>query len=80
MNLKTVLTVCGSGPLAFIAGAVGLLAPSVVPAFADPLLKQTNLVSDVLPALINDPNLTNAWASPRDLPPHFGYRITAPAL
>ena len=61
MNLKTVLTVCGSGPLAFIAGAVGLLAPSVVPAFADPLLRQTNLVSDVLPAVINDPNLTNAW-------------------
>ena len=55
------MTVCGSGPLAFIAGAVGLLAPSVVPAFADPLLRQTNLVSDVLPAVINDPNLTNAW-------------------
>ena len=48
-------------PLAFIAGAVGLLASSVVPAFADPPLMQTNLVSDVLPAVINDPNLTNAW-------------------
>jgi uncharacterized protein (TIGR03118 family) len=61
MNSKTVLTVCGSAPLAFIAGVVGLLAPSVVPAFADPILRQTNLVSDVLPAVINDPNLTNAW-------------------
>ena len=66
MNSKTALTVCGSAPLAFIAGAVGLLASSVVPAFADPPLMQTNLVSDVLPAVINDPNLTNAWASPRD--------------
>ena len=61
MNLKTVLTVCGSGRAALFAGAVGLSGASVVPVFADPLLRQTDLVSDVLPAAINDPSLTNAW-------------------
>jgi len=61
MNLKTVWTVCNSGSAALLAGVVTLLGTSVVPGFADPLLNQTNLVSDVLPADINDPNLTNAW-------------------
>jgi len=60
MNLKTVLTVCG-GRGALLASAVTLWATSSVPVFADPLLEQRNLVSDVLPAAINDPNLTNAW-------------------
>jgi hypothetical protein len=59
-ELEDSFDLCGSAPLALLAGTVGLLAPSV-PGFADPLLRQTNLVSDVLPAVINDPNLTNAW-------------------
>jgi len=60
MNLKTALIVSRNAPLAFIAGAMGILAPAV-PVSADPLLRQTDLVSDVLPAQINDPSLTNAW-------------------
>ena len=61
MNLKTVLTVCGSGSAALLASVGILTGASVVPVFADPLLRQTDLVSDVLPATINDPSLTNAW-------------------
>jgi uncharacterized protein (TIGR03118 family) len=60
MNLKTVLTVC-SGRAALLASAVTLSCASVAPVFADPLLRQTDLVSDVLSAAINDPSLTNAW-------------------
>ena len=61
MNSKTVLTVCSSVRAAMLACAAGLWAASVVPVFADPLLRQTDLVSDVLPAQIPDSNLTNAW-------------------
>ena len=61
MNLKTVLTVCGSGSAALLASVGILTGASVLPVFADPLLRQTDLVSDVLPAAINDPSLTNAW-------------------
>jgi cell division septation protein DedD len=60
MNLKSVLTVCSGRYAALLAGAAGLLSAGIVPVFADPLLRQTDLVSDVLPATINDPNLTNA--------------------
>jgi len=61
MTLKTVLRFGCSGSAALIAGAVTLSCANVYSAIADPLLRQTNLVSDVLPAAINDPNLTNAW-------------------
>ena len=61
MNLKTILAVCSSGRAALVAGAAGLLGASVAPVFADPFLRQTDLVSDVLPAVVNDPSLTNAW-------------------
>jgi uncharacterized protein (TIGR03118 family) len=44
-----------------VACVAGLSAASVGPVFADPLLRQTDLVSDVLPAQIMDPDLTNAW-------------------
>ena len=44
-----------------VAFVAGLSAVSVGSVFADPLLRQTDLVSDVLPAQIMDPDLTNAW-------------------
>ena len=62
MKAKTIWKQRNVTLMVSLMGAAGLLAASAAPTAADPLFKQTNLVSDI-PGLaaITDPSLVNAW-------------------
>jgi len=62
MKAKTFGKHCDVTLMVSLIGAAGLLTVGAAPASADPLFKQTNLVSDI-PGLaaITDPSLVNSW-------------------
>jgi uncharacterized protein (TIGR03118 family) len=61
-NAKTIVNSCDAAPVVPLAGAVILLAASVVPVSAANEFEQTNLVSDIPGMAQNtDPNLINPW-------------------
>jgi uncharacterized protein (TIGR03118 family) len=62
MDVRATLTACGATLLGSLVGAAGVWAAIIVPASADTLFQQQNLVSDgAVPAMIKDPNLVNPW-------------------
>jgi uncharacterized protein (TIGR03118 family) len=62
LDVKATLTARGVTLMVSLAGAAGVWAAIIVPASADTLFQQQNLVSDgAVPAMIKDPNLVNPW-------------------
>ena len=62
MIAKTIASSRGAAVMFSLSSAAMLWAAGMVPASADPLFNQTNLVSDI-PGLakITDPSLVNSW-------------------
>ena len=62
MSVKTIVSSCGSAIMLSLASAAALWAAGMVPANAETLFNEINLISDgAVPAKLVDPNLINPW-------------------